>query len=133
MIPDFDENGNLPPGVHPATLEEIAARFGWQSDIRHAEMESLTWLVPLAKRAGAKRLIINGSFVTSVEEPNDVDCVLLIDADYPWDSEADAEIHGGLPFAEVKIVLDEAFNDYLRDVFGTDRCDNPKGMIEVLL
>lgn len=133
MIPDFDENGNLPPDVHPATLEEIAARFGWQSEFRHVEIESLGWLVPLAKRADVKRLIINGSFVTSVEEPNDVDCVLLIGEDYPRDSKADAEILGGLPFAEIKIVLSEAFDDYVRDVFGTDRYDNPKGMVEVLL
>jgi hypothetical protein len=133
MIPDFDDLGNLPPGVHPATLEEIAARFGWQSEIRHAETESLGWLIPLALKAGVKRLIINGSFVTSAEEPNDVDCVLLIGDDYPQDSEADAELLVGLPFAEIKIVLDEAFDDYVRDVFGTDRHDNPKGMIEVLL
>jgi hypothetical protein len=22
MLPDVDDNGNLPPGIHPATLEE---------------------------------------------------------------------------------------------------------------
>ena len=31
----------------------------------------------IAKRAGVQRLIINGSFVTAIVEPNDVDCVLL--------------------------------------------------------
>jgi hypothetical protein len=28
MIPPFDEFGGLPPGIHPATLVEIDARFG---------------------------------------------------------------------------------------------------------
>ena len=27
MIPEFDEHGYLPAGVHPATLDEVAARF----------------------------------------------------------------------------------------------------------
>jgi hypothetical protein len=28
MIPDLNEVGYLPPGIHPATLEQISARFG---------------------------------------------------------------------------------------------------------
>ena len=32
MIPPFDENGYLPPGIHPATLGAIEARFGRESD-----------------------------------------------------------------------------------------------------
>ena len=46
-------------------------------------MESIRWLADLAKRAGVERLIINGSFVTDVPEPNDVDCVLLIGPGFP--------------------------------------------------
>ena len=40
MIPPFNENGYLPPGIHKASLEEIAERFGRQSEIRRAQMES---------------------------------------------------------------------------------------------
>jgi len=36
MIPPFTESGWLPPGIHPATLEEIAQRFGTSSEIRRA-------------------------------------------------------------------------------------------------
>jgi hypothetical protein len=28
MIPPFGEHGYLPPGIHPATVDEVAARFG---------------------------------------------------------------------------------------------------------
>jgi hypothetical protein len=28
MIPDFDDNGNLPPGVHWAEWKEFKERFG---------------------------------------------------------------------------------------------------------
>jgi hypothetical protein len=41
-------------------------------------MESVGWLIDLAARAGVARIVLNGSFVTNIIEPNDVDCVLLI-------------------------------------------------------
>jgi hypothetical protein len=53
MIPPFDDNGYLPPGVYRATLDEIVARFGQESEMREAQAESLQWLVDLAKRAGS--------------------------------------------------------------------------------
>jgi len=31
MLPDFDRDGNLPPGVHEAQWDEIVRRFGWTS------------------------------------------------------------------------------------------------------
>jgi hypothetical protein len=76
MIPPFDEFGCLPPGIHPAKLDEIDARFGKQSELRRVQMESVRWMVDLAMRAGAERIVLNGSFVTDIIEPNDVDCVL---------------------------------------------------------
>jgi hypothetical protein len=38
MIPEFDERGYLPPGLHRATLEEIQQRFGRQSELRRVQM-----------------------------------------------------------------------------------------------
>ncbi len=29
MLPDFDKDGKLPPGIHLAAWAEVAARFGW--------------------------------------------------------------------------------------------------------
>ena len=69
MIPPFNEHGYLPPGIHSATLDEVESRFGCGSELRRVQLESLRWLVDLAGRAGAVRLIINGSFVTDVIEP----------------------------------------------------------------
>ena len=59
MIPPFDENGYLPPGVHPASLDEIRERFGNEPELRRVQMESLEWLVDLARRACVTRLVIN--------------------------------------------------------------------------
>ena len=133
MIPPFDEHGNLLPGIHPATLEEIAARFGRESELRRAQMESLQWLVDLARQAGIMRLVINGSFVTDTPEPNDVDCVLLIGSDFPRDATAEQELDQGLPFLQLDLVEHEGFDEFVGIVYATDRDWIPKGMVEVIL
>lgn len=133
MIPDFDEYGNLPPGIHRATLEEIAERFGGSTEIRRVEMESLRWLVELARRAGAERLIINGSFVTDASEPNDVDCVVLMTRGFPKTPEAVTELETGLPFLDMHLVDQEDFSLFVELIFDTDQNQVRKGMVEVIL
>jgi len=132
MIPPFDEHGYLPSGLHPATIDEVAARFGRESEVRHVQMESLRWLVALARRAGVKRLVLNGSFVSHVLEPNDVDCVLLIGAEFPRDAAAEAELLAGLPFLELSLVTQKDFDLLVDEFFATDRQSIGKGLVEVI-
>lgn len=131
MLPRFNDDGYLPPGIHGATLEEIAARFGHESELRQAQMQSLRWLVDLARRAGVRRIVVNGSFVTDKLEPNDVDCVLLIGADFPRDAAAEEELLAGLPFINLELVDAEGFQQLTEKTFATDRNLVPKGMVEV--
>ena len=133
MIPDFNEHGYLPAGIHRATLEEVAQRFGHQSEPRRVQMESLRWLCDLARQAGLRRLIINGSFVTDTYEPNDVDCVLLIEPAPRKNVEAEEEMLRGLPFLEIHLVEQDDFDFLTGMTFSTDRRLVPKGMVEVLL
>jgi len=132
MIPPFDEQGYLPPGIHAATLDEVEDRFGCESELRRVQMESLRWLVDLAHRAGVARVVINGSFVTEVFEPNDVDCALLIGAGFPLDKAAEAELLAGLPFLEIDLVNQADFDVLVEKFFATDRQSIPKGMVEVI-
>jgi len=132
MIPDFDERGYLPQGIHRAAIAEVLARFGETSELRRAQAESLQWLIPLCKPAGILRLIINGSFVTDVAEPNDVDCVLLLGPAYNEYSEAAANLERGLPFLSLQIVRQVRF-DELVHFFGTDRGRHGKGIVEIIL
>lgn len=131
MIPHYNDDGYLPPGIHRATFEEINARFGLESELRRVQMESLRWLVDLAKRAGALRVVVNGSFVTDVLEPNDVDCILLIGAGFPKDAAAEAELIAGLPFVNLEIVGITGFQQLTERTFATDRDMLPKGMVEI--
>jgi hypothetical protein len=48
-LPPFNESGDLPPGVHAATLEQVVGRFGGQ------EAFIAYWQV---KRDGEKRGIV---------------------------------------------------------------------------
>ena len=132
MLPALGEDGYLPPGLHLATMEEIAARFGQQSEMRRVQMESLVWLVDLARRSGVQRIVVNGSFVTDKLEPNDVDCVLLVGAGFPQDESAEAELLSGLPFINMELVDQQAFEQFTEKTFATDRDLVPKGMIEVM-
>jgi hypothetical protein len=133
MIPEFNDDGYLPAGIHRATLDEIAARFGQEPELRRAQMDSLRWLVDLAKRVGVQRLIVNGSFVTDKWEPNDVDCVLLRGLLFPLDESADAELWAGLAFIQMALVGQKEFDLYVEEIYATDRHAKAKGMVEVIL
>lgn len=133
MIPPFTDHGYLPPGVHPAMLEEIEQRFGSGSELRRVQMESVRWMVDLAVRAGVSRIVLNGSFVTDIIEPNDVDCVLLSHAGYPKDATAADELEKGLPFLELSVLPEMGFSSLVDQFFATDRYGYPKGVVEILL
>ncbi|HVC96558.1 MAG TPA: hypothetical protein VND64_22930 [Pirellulales bacterium] len=133
MIPRFNDAGYLPPGVHLASLDEIAARFGQESEIRQAQMDSVRWLVAMAKKAGVQRLIINGSFVTDVFEPNDVDCALLMSDEFPRDADAAADLSDGLPFVDLHMTEAKEFAILVEQLYASDRDSVPKGVIEIVL
>jgi hypothetical protein len=133
VIPAFTDFGYLPPGVHEAKIEEVLQRFGLEPELRRAQMESLAWLLDAARRAGVLRVIIDGSFVTDAYEPNDLDCILLLGADYPKDASSDAELQQGFPFIHAELAGVAGFDYYVNVFFATDRRGVPKGMIEVRL
>ena len=133
MIPDLNEHGYLPPGVHPATLAEVVKRFGVGSEQREAQAQSLEWLEPLCRRAGIIKILVNGSFTSNKLEPNDVDCVLLQGIEYESDSQAAIELRQGLPFLEIKIVTADDYEFFSTVLFATDRDMIAKGVIEVAL
>ena len=89
---------------------------------------SWTW----RNAAGVGRIVINGSFVTDVPEPDDVACVLLVEPGFPFDPSAGAELTQGLPFFHIKLVDQDGWDELVETVFASDRRLNPKGMIEVV-
>ncbi|MFB2836545.1 DUF6932 family protein [Floridanema evergladense] len=73
MIPAFNSDGNLPPGVHWATWQEFAARFG-TTPHRQRLLKGLKSALDSLSKAGCQVVCIDGSFVTEKENPNEYDC-----------------------------------------------------------
>lgn len=132
MIPAFNDVGYLPAGVHPATLAEVEERFGRGSEMRQVQMESVRWMIDLARRAGADRIILNGSFVTDIMEPNDVDCVLYFVPGRHRDRAAMKKLREGLPFLSIALVREKGLDELVNRFFAVDRVGVSKGMIEVI-
>jgi hypothetical protein len=81
-IPPLLYDGFLPPGLHLAEMDEIEDRFGKSTSRRKALFNQLRLFTELARHCGAVRMFVNGSFVTAKAEPNDVDVVIWIGAEY---------------------------------------------------
>ncbi|MGH9942818.1 MAG: DUF6932 family protein [Pyrinomonadaceae bacterium] len=82
-LPQFDSRGDLPEGVHRASLEEVLVRFGHGAPQRQRVTARLTRVYELAHSTGKlERFIIFGSYVTSKPEPNDVDIILIMRDDF---------------------------------------------------
>ena len=79
-LPAFNEAGDLPPGVHGASLAEVLERFGSGSAQRSMVADRLTRIYQLAVSTGhLARFIVFGSFITAKSQPNDVDVLLLME------------------------------------------------------
>jgi hypothetical protein len=76
MIPEFLDDGYLPEGLHFATEAEVMFRFGSDTPRRRRLALRLRRWVELARAVAARRLFVDGSFVTARPEPNDVDAVV---------------------------------------------------------
>jgi uncharacterized protein DUF6932 len=81
-IPAFSTNGYLPPGVHACTLAEIRERFGQfqRTDQRCRLMDKLEAFIQECSAMGFIRsVIIDGSFMTDRDRPNDIDLIVVLD------------------------------------------------------
>ena len=80
-IPELDEHGLLPTGVHDASLEEVRERFGQfhGSDRRVQLFAVLEKFAADAKSAAlVQAMIVNGSFTTDKVRPSDIDLILVL-------------------------------------------------------
>ena len=81
-IPPFRDDGYLPEGLFKASEADVTFRFGSSNRRRRRLVLRLRRWIRLARSVGAKRLLVDGSFVTAKELPNDIDAVVLIPDDF---------------------------------------------------
>ena len=78
--PGFDSNGDLPRGIHKASLNDVIEHFGKGNFKRAILGQRLHRIYNLAVKTGqTARFIIFGSFVTSKANPQDLDIFLLME------------------------------------------------------
>jgi hypothetical protein len=141
VIPEFDENGNLPPGVHFCEWEEFIERFG-TNDRRLLLMRGLQMAMEQLKAANCRTIYINGSFVTIKPDPRDFDaCWDREDVDYDylrknaprllnhWDRSAQKSKYKGEIFPSDQPVGHYDLTSI--ELFQRDRQLNPKGLIAI--
>lgn len=81
-IPQFRADGYLPEGFYLASEAEVLFRFGSPTRRRRRLALRLRRWVELARQVGGRRLLIDGSFVTAKDKPNDIDAVILLPPDF---------------------------------------------------
>ncbi|MDP6355514.1 MAG: hypothetical protein QF473_10455 [Planctomycetota bacterium] len=84
VIPEFNEWGFLPEGIHQTSLDEFKERFAIfaGSDRRFRLFEQLERLIIDAQRSGiVRRVLVAGSFVSAKPAPNDFDSILILRTD----------------------------------------------------
>ena len=139
-IPNLQENNELPPGEHIATLEEIDTVYGSSNIRRKKLMRGLRNAVDNLIASGVMTIWIDGSFVTGKKEPNDIDgCweyhnlvdLNILDPVF-LNNRFDMKKKYGLDFFIANIIEADSGLPFPK-FFQKDRDGNPKGIIIVKL
>jgi hypothetical protein len=141
VIPEFDENGNLPPGIHFCEWEEFIERFGI-TPRRLYLIQGLQIAMEQLKAAGCRTIYINGSFVTIKPNPGDFDACYddeTVDENYlrihapkllnHYNRETQKAKYRGEIFPSNQPIGDYGNNSF--DFFQRDRQKNKKGIIAI--
>ncbi len=140
MIPAPNAIGELPPGMHTATLEEVEAVFVTTPRRRHL-FEGLRRAIQNLHAAGVRRIFIDGSFVTTKTDPND------IDGCWEWTEEVNLDLLDPvlLDFTQARRAMQDKYGvDFFLatwveagseitflDFFQRNRADDPKGIVQI--
>jgi hypothetical protein len=143
-IPDFESNGDLPVGLHQATLDEVLTRFGAGTLQRQAVIKRLIHIYNLAKATGQlERFIVYGSYITDKLNPGDVDIFLVMQEGFECETLSGdpkllfehGEVHDKLGASIFWVTQGSSFVsiDFLITGWQTKRDKTRRGIIEVLV
>ena len=141
--PAFDNNGDLPIGIHQATLSETLHHFGTGTPQRELVGQRLERIFLLANSTGqVARFIVFGSFVTAKPSPGDVDIFLLMkdsfnpaqvfgDAALVFDTQKTQDVLGASIFWIRKQGVIGSEQEAVED-WQIKRDDSRRGIVEVI-
>jgi hypothetical protein len=142
-LPPFNEFGDLPEGSYSANLDDVVARFGGGSSQRQIVTDRLRQVYQLALATGQlDRLLVFGSYVSDVDEPNDVDVILVMRNEFrseecPAESlvlfdheRADRELGASVFWVRPDMLLGEPLEQFLA-FWQTKRDGRRRGVVEI--
>jgi hypothetical protein len=142
-LPEFNSQGDLPEGLHKATLAEVVARFGSGAEARRQATAVLQRIHQLVAATGKlERFVVFGSYVTAKPDPRDVDVVLVMKDDFSlaacdeqtrvlFDHQrAEAEVGASIFWLCPSVLLRGSLEDFLLG-WGTKRDLTRRGIVEV--
>ena len=139
MIPDFNKHGNLPAGIYKESIDDIEKWFGLNSKKRISLFSTFNNFLELIMpfKTNIKQIILDGSFVTTKENPGDIDCIILIKNNTRFTPEIVDKLVNAKKLYNIHLFIHEErnikkYNDLLA-FFSRNRNLKPKGVIEVIL
>ena len=143
-LPEFNEFGDLPEGNHTATIAEVVARFGSGSAQRETVTDRLRRILALATATGhLDRLLVFGSYVSDVSEPNDVDIILVMKNEFRSENcpgelavlfdhaRANDELGASIFWLRPDMLLGEPLEQFLA-FWHTKRDGRRRGVVEIV-
>lgn len=140
-IPLFNAHGLLPPGIYPATFEELAGRLGFSPKRQDMIEHGLRPVLEQLRTVGVRVMYVDGSFTTCKPSPGDIDGYVLTTVGSTL--EADLVEHQEERKAVHRVDLWPAYTDeqgemsqaWWEERFGhtTDKPLKAKGMIQLIL
>src|SRR5713226_4992255 len=142
-LPPFNHHGDLPEGLHKASLAEVLERFGPGSEARRETTAVLQRIHQLVTATGKlQRFVIFGSYITAKPEPHDVDVVLVMKDDFSMPAcdeqtrvlfdhkRAEGEVGASIFWLCPSVLLRGSLEDFLLE-WGTKRDLTRRGIVEV--
>ena len=142
-LPEFSKSGDLPLGVHRASLRETLDRFAVGNPRRIAVGERLERIHRVAAATGhLVRFVVYGSFVTNKPAPNDVDVFLVMDDSFDGDhlsgesallfDHAAADAHFGASVFWVRRLATLGGEQQMVEYWQAKRGGGQRGIIEIV-
>lgn len=143
MIPEFNGDGNLPPGIHEATLAEVEEKFAYNIK-RRLLFNHLLELIGDLRNIDCKAIYLDGSFTTEKILPGDMDICwdengvdfdkvyyympILFDFDFPRSEQQKIYCADIFPAT----LIEGNSKKFFLDFFQEDKNTNlPKGIIKI--
>jgi predicted nucleotidyltransferase len=81
-LPDFDENGTLPPGIYAVNLDIILTRFGGSKSLKRSQLTRNFREFYNFIKYYSIGIYVDGSYTTTKMGPSDIDLIVILPPEF---------------------------------------------------